>query len=229
MFGVAHSLRAEYPSKLLLCLDVESTNSTGNLEAIDTALRHIASVSSLQENDSEFVERNGMYHVSKVVADAVLNQAQNEREEGEGRGGHLFARTSSTTTGSSFGGRVRPRTLDTLIYREIPDLPKLADEVEVNVHAAFHPKPHDGRGVGRFLGYVKDLVDERYDDLKTNHTDALQSFISSSSSRSQVESEALLAVFGGTDTTSTVLRDIIFYLSTTPRAYRALQLRLTVL
>ncbi|KAL4756979.1 cytochrome P450 [Aspergillus foveolatus] len=37
--------------------------------------------------------------------------------------------------------------------------------------------PCAGRGVGRFLGYIKDLVDERYNDLETNHTDILQSFI----------------------------------------------------
>ncbi|KAG2027589.1 hypothetical protein GB937_000028 [Aspergillus fischeri] len=102
-------------------------------------------------------------------------------------------------------------------------LPTLRKILESRLLKPFHPKPHDQSGVGRFLGHIKDLVDERYDDLKTNHTDILQSFINSGLSRPQVESEALVTVFGGTDTTSTALRNIIFYLSTTPRAYRALQ------
>ncbi|GFF95380.1 hypothetical protein CNMCM8927_008449 [Aspergillus lentulus] len=138
MFGVARSLRAEYPSNLLLCLDIESTTSPGSLEAIDTALRHITSVTSLQETDSEFVERNGMYHVSRVVADAVLNQVQKESEEGEGGGGPPV-REDIIHNHNSLIRLVseRPGTLDTLIYREVPDLPKLADdEVEVEVHAA---------------------------------------------------------------------------------------------
>ncbi|EAW14872.1 uncharacterized protein ACLA_002830 [Aspergillus clavatus NRRL 1] len=102
----------------------------------------------------------------------------------------------------------------------LPTLRKILESRPLN---PFHPKPHDGSGVGRFLGYIKDLVDERYDDLKANHTDILQSFIKPGLNRPQVESEALVTVFGGTDTTSTALRNIIFYLSTTPRAYRALQ------
>ncbi|GAB1211671.1 hypothetical protein ATERTT37_000795 [Aspergillus terreus] len=102
-------------------------------------------------------------------------------------------------------------------------LPTLRKILESRPLKPLQPKPHDGSGVGRFLGYIKDLVDERYDDLKANHTDILQSFIKSGLNRPQVESEALVTVFGGTDTTSTALRNIIFYLSTTPRAYRALQ------
>jgi cytochrome P450 len=102
-------------------------------------------------------------------------------------------------------------------------LPTVRKILESRLLKPFHPKPHDGRGVGRFLGYIKDLVDERYADLKTSHTDILQSFINSGLSRPEVESEALVTVFGGTDTTSTALRNIIFYLSTTPQAYREVQ------
>ncbi|KAL4756977.1 uncharacterized protein BDW70DRAFT_163947 [Aspergillus foveolatus] len=122
MFGVARSLQAEYPSNLVLCLDVESTSSAGSLEAIDTAIRHITSVSSLQKTDSEFVERDGMYHVSRVVADAVLNKAKRKAREGKEEESHLFPRTSFTTTGPTSGWLVEG--------------PLAGDEVEVEVHAA---------------------------------------------------------------------------------------------
>ncbi|KAJ5809731.1 polyketide synthase [Penicillium pulvis] len=136
MFGVARSLRAEYPSNLIMCLDIESTTSAGSLEAIDTALRHITSATSFQETDSEFVERDGMYHVSRVVADDVLNQAQKESEEGEGgasiREGIIHDHKSLIRLISE-----RPGTLDTLVYREICQQLNLADdEVEIEVHAA---------------------------------------------------------------------------------------------
>jgi NADPH:quinone reductase-like Zn-dependent oxidoreductase len=137
MFGVARSLRAEFPSNLILCLDVESTTGIGSLDAIDTALHHIASAKNLYEADSEFVERDGIYHVSRVVADDVLNQAQKESEEGEGGGAPV---REAIIHGHESHIRLiseRPGTLDKLVYREIPHLPRLADdEVEVEVHAA---------------------------------------------------------------------------------------------
>ncbi|KAJ5487751.1 polyketide synthase [Penicillium desertorum] len=137
MFGVARSLRAEYPSNLILCLDVESTTSIGSLEAIDTALRHITSVANLQGTDCEFVERDGMYHVSRVIADDVLNQAQKESEEGEGGGAPIRKDIIHDHKSHIRLISERPGTLDKLVYREIPHLPKLADdEVEVEVHAA---------------------------------------------------------------------------------------------
>ncbi|KAL4875703.1 cytochrome P450 [Aspergillus karnatakaensis] len=102
-------------------------------------------------------------------------------------------------------------------------LPWLRKILESRLLKPFHPKPSNGRGVGRFLGYIKSRVEERYRDNEAHHSDMLQSFIKSGLTRPQVESAALVAVFGGTDTTSTALRIIIFYLSITPRAYRELQ------
>ncbi|KZL86693.1 cytochrome p450 family protein [Colletotrichum incanum] len=88
---------------------------------------------------------------------------------------------------------------------------------------SFLPKPTDEQGVGRFLGFVRGHVDSRYEEDGLRRSDILQTFVDSGMRRSQVESEALVMLFGGTDTTATALRNIIFYLSTNPRAYQTLQ------
>ncbi|KAI1381952.1 cytochrome P450 family protein [Hypoxylon crocopeplum] len=90
------------------------------------------------------------------------------------------------------------------------------------------PKPTDEGGVGPFLGVIKKFVDERYgggqeEKTKIRRKDILQSFVDSDLRRSQVESEALVTLFGGTDTTATGLRNTIFFLTANPAAYRALQ------
>ncbi|KAF7590572.1 hypothetical protein BBP40_002661 [Aspergillus hancockii] len=107
-------------------------------------------------------------------------------------------------------------------------IPGLRGVLETRVAKVFLPKPNNRHGVGRFLGYVKKLVDKRYDNLESHCLDILQSFIISGLSRFQVESEALVALFGSTETTSTGLLNIIFYLPTAPRAYRALHAEIDV-
>lgn len=87
----------------------------------------------------------------------------------------------------------------------------------------FLPKPTDNHGVGRYLGVVKDYVDKRYGVDRIRNIDILHSFVDSGLSRSEVNSEALVTLFGATDTTSTGLRNTIFFLSTNPSAYRSLQ------
>lgn len=133
MFGAARSLLAEYPTNLILCLDIESNTSTASLEAIHTALKHLDSVNDLARADSEFVERDGMYHISRVIPDGPINQAEKESEEGaELRQGIIHGHESIFRLISE-----RPGTLDTLVYAEVPDLPSLKDdEVEIEVHAA---------------------------------------------------------------------------------------------
>ncbi|KAK4203159.1 putative cytochrome P450 E-class, group I [Triangularia verruculosa] len=87
---------------------------------------------------------------------------------------------------------------------------------------SFLPKPHDNNGMGKLLGLIKDRVDARYEN-KAKGEDMLQRFVESKLSRQEVEAETLIMLFGGTDTTATALRMTVFYLSTTPSAYKALQ------
>ncbi|KAI1319728.1 cytochrome P450 family protein [Xylariaceae sp. FL0255] len=87
----------------------------------------------------------------------------------------------------------------------------------------FLPKSTDKQGVGRFLAVVRGNVDKRYGDDKVRSNDMLQTFVDSDLRRTQVESEALVTLFGGTDTTATAIRNAIFFLSTSPSIYRKLQ------
>ena len=133
MFGAARSLLAEYPQNLVLCLDVESNANIISLEAIHKALRHLVSSTNLARVDSEFVERDGMYHISRVIADKPINQAEKESQDGAELHHDLIHGHKSTIQLIS----ERPGTLDTLVYAELPNmLPLEDDKVEVEVHAA---------------------------------------------------------------------------------------------
>ena len=87
----------------------------------------------------------------------------------------------------------------------------------------FLPKPTDKHGVGRLLGVIKEHVDLRYGDDKTKKNDVLQSFVDSGLNRDDVESEALIHMVGGTDTSALALRNIIFFVASNAVAYRKLQ------
>ncbi|KAH8883576.1 benzoate 4-monooxygenase cytochrome P450 [Thozetella sp. PMI_491] len=87
----------------------------------------------------------------------------------------------------------------------------------------FLPKPTDKYGVGRMLGVVKGHVDTRYGPKKVVNNDALQAFVNSDLDKDEVESEALIQLIGGSDTTAAALRICIFYLTTNPTAYRLFQ------
>ena len=105
-------------------------------------------------------------------------------------------------------------------------LPLLGKILSTPLVRPFLPKATDKQGVGRFLAVVKNHVDKRYEEEKVRNNDILQTFVDSGLRRSQVESEALVTLFGGTDTTATALRNTIFFLSTNPRIYHTLQAEL---
>ncbi|KAK3294183.1 cytochrome P450 11B2 [Chaetomium fimeti] len=85
------------------------------------------------------------------------------------------------------------------------------------------PKKTDQGGVGRLLGVIGERVSERYGEKRVRNMDVLQVLVESGLSREEVESEALVHLLGGTDTTATALRNAVFFLSTCPKAYRKLQ------
>lgn len=133
MFGASRSLKAEYPRSVFVCLDVESDQSHASLGAIDRALEHLSNLSDISMVDSEFVERKGVFYISRVISDTAVNKLERESQHGADSvkgiiGGHESTiRLVSDRTG----------TLDTLIYTEIPDIPPLKDdEVEIEVRAA---------------------------------------------------------------------------------------------
>jgi cytochrome P450 len=90
------------------------------------------------------------------------------------------------------------------------------------------PKPTDARGPGRLLGLVKAHVDARYDggvdgSAKVRRKDVLQSFVDSGLSRDEVESEALIHMVGGTDTSALALRNIVFFVASNAVVYLKLR------
>lgn len=87
----------------------------------------------------------------------------------------------------------------------------------------FMPKKTDRAGVGRLLGVIDERVEARYGEKKIRNMDVLQAFVDSGLPRNEVESEALVHLLGGTDTTAGALRNTVFYVSTNPAAYRRLQ------
>ncbi|KAI0406534.1 putative polyketide synthase [Xylaria palmicola] len=123
MFGVARSLLVEYPTSLILCLDVESNTAPTSLLAIDKALKHLQSVDELAKVDSEFTERGGIFHVSRVVADEQINRSEQASQQGaELREGIIRGHESIIKLISE-----RPGTLDTLVYTETADVPPISD------------------------------------------------------------------------------------------------------
>jgi acyl transferase domain-containing protein len=72
--GLARSIRSENPAVRLVTLDVESKSPKDNSVTILQLLDSIASSENRSGDDSEFVERDGILHVSRTLrkADAAL-------------------------------------------------------------------------------------------------------------------------------------------------------------
>ncbi|RYP62492.1 hypothetical protein DL769_007271 [Monosporascus sp. CRB-8-3] len=150
--------------------------------------------------------------------------------------------TQNTITAVGFGRALGYLDADRDIYGVIEACGALLLPMHI---LAFPTGKH---GVGRFPGVIMKFVDERCDGVpdsdpdpdpehnnaadggkKRNtgkpvrRSDILQTFVGSGLRRAQVQSEALVTLFGGTDTTATGLRNTIFFLTANPEAYRALQ------
>jgi hypothetical protein len=132
IFGTARTLLLEHPTNLVLCLDVESATSTASLHAIHSALKHLNAVLDLKQVDAEYVERGGVYHISRIISDDAINEAARGSIEGMELVDEVIGNHKSTIRLIS----ERPGTLDTLVYQQFADEPNLGEnEVEVEVHA----------------------------------------------------------------------------------------------
>jgi cytochrome P450 len=64
---------------------------------------------------------------------------------------------------------------------------------------------------------AKEIVAERFGPNKKSQRDMLGSFIAHGLTQEEAESEILVQILGGSDTTATAIRVVILYLSTNPR------------
>ena len=87
--------------------------------------------------------------------------------------------------------------------------------------APFRPKPTDTSGMGAMLGMASKAVSSRLDNpsANTEKADMLSSFLKQGLIKQEAESEAMVQVLGGSDTTATAIRMIILYIITSPTTY----------
>lgn len=130
-FGAARSLHGEDPTVMVMSLDIEDTGDPSTT-AINTALEHLNSTETLEDVDYEFVERDGIIHISRVIPDKPMNQSEKDSTLGlEPKLLPLHNHPSTVRLIST-----RQGAIDSLQYAEQPG-DELSDrDVEVEIHAA---------------------------------------------------------------------------------------------
>jgi hypothetical protein len=131
-FGTARSLHGEDPTVMVMALDVESGTGAPGLAAIGAALMHLTSVHTLENVDYEFVERDGMIYISRIIPEKLINQSESDSTFGpELKVQSLHSHPSTVRLIST-----RTGTLDSLQYAEIPTDVLEERDVEIEIHAA---------------------------------------------------------------------------------------------
>ncbi|KAF7872456.1 hypothetical protein EAF04_003377 [Stromatinia cepivora] len=87
----------------------------------------------------------------------------------------------------------------------------------------FLPTEKDKFGFGKMIQVAREIVAERFGESKKIRNDMLGSFIKHGLTQEEANSETLLQVIAGTDTTATAIRAMLLYITTSPTCYTALQ------
>ncbi|KAL9614526.1 MAG: hypothetical protein Q9167_000976 [Letrouitia subvulpina] len=88
------------------------------------------------------------------------------------------------------------------------------------------PSPQDKSGVGHLMGIAQQMVARRFGKGKEVKEDMLGSYINHGLSQRECETEAVLNIMAGSDTTVTALRTIVLYIISNPTVYQKLQAEL---
>ncbi|KAL3424012.1 beta-ketoacyl synthase domain-containing protein [Phlyctema vagabunda] len=76
--GLGRTVRAEDPSISFTTLDVESHTGSNTIKSIDAILESLQQPALRTHIENEYVERNGVIHVSRVQPDHLINYAERE-------------------------------------------------------------------------------------------------------------------------------------------------------
>ncbi|KAL2061574.1 hypothetical protein VTL71DRAFT_6951 [Oculimacula yallundae] len=95
--------------------------------------------------------------------------------------------------------------------------PWLNSILSLSIMKAVMPTEKDPLGMGKILGITNAVVAKRFGPNKTVEKDMLGSFIAHGLTQDQAESETVLQILAGSDTTATAMRSIMSYLVMSPR------------
>lgn len=101
-------------------------------------------------------------------------------------------------------------------------LPALARLLQSPLFRRFMPSENDPHGFGKFIGFAKKVVSERLAYKGPERRDMLGSFLKHGLTPEEAESEALVNIIAGSDTTATAIRTTMLYLMGSPQVYREL-------
>ncbi len=87
------------------------------------------------------------------------------------------------------------------------------------------PKPEDKAGLGAIIGIAQKIVADRFSPTSEskNERDMLNSFIHHGLTQLEAESESLLQILAGSDSTATTIRMTLLYILTNPPIYLRLR------
>jgi len=97
--------------------------------------------------------------------------------------------------------------------------PSVQRILDSGLMAPFRPKPTDADGMGAMMGMAAKAVRSRYAVGAKPQSDMLGSFMKHGLTQQEAESEAMVQVLGGSDSTATAIRMIMLYIITNPAVY----------
>ncbi|KAK8144631.1 hypothetical protein G3M48_005561 [Beauveria asiatica] len=132
--GFFRTIRAEDPSLSLTTLDVENPSDPKTISSIDLVLKRLSEPTPKTKVDNEYVERQGMIHVNRIMVNEAVNTLKNNQLNGADlkvqslHDLHTTARLQAERIG----------TLEGLHYTETSteELPVKDGCVEVEIYAA---------------------------------------------------------------------------------------------
>jgi hypothetical protein len=131
--GLARSISNEDPSRIFMKLDVADSSAGPTAISIDHVLRSLKNAKDAVDVETEFVERDDVVHIARVLLDDKVDAQERANEGGAAAQMQpIFERGSCVRLVSE-----RPGTLDSLCWSEVATIDQSLqdDEVEVELHA----------------------------------------------------------------------------------------------
>ncbi|KAJ5602705.1 Cytochrome P450 [Penicillium hordei] len=101
--------------------------------------------------------------------------------------------------------------------------PWLCDILESRFLHMMGPKDTDKTGMGKVMGFAKEVVSQRFGPKKIIRKDMLGSFIAHGMTQDEANSETLVQIVAGSDTTATTIRATFLHIISSPHIYSTLR------